>query len=43
MAERKKTEKRKKIQFTSDIAVAHIKATFNNTIITITDTKGNTL
>ncbi|MCM8820016.1 MAG: 30S ribosomal protein S11 [Candidatus Omnitrophica bacterium] len=43
MAERKKVEKRKKIHFTSGIAVAHIKATFNNTIITITDQQGNTL
>ena len=25
------------------VGVAHIKATFNNTIVTITDTKGDTL
>jgi len=39
----KKKDKKKKIQFTSGLAVAHIKATFNNTIITITDLEGNTL
>jgi len=39
----KKKDKRKKISYTSDLAVAHIKATFNNTIITITDLEGHTL
>lgn len=41
--QKRKTDKRKKIQFTGDVAVVHIKATFNNTIITITDKVGNTL
>ncbi|HEX68615.1 MAG TPA: 30S ribosomal protein S11 [bacterium] len=42
MAKRKK-RKRKKITRTVPRAIAHIKATFNNTIITITDPEGNTL
>ena len=33
--------KRKKIKRVSAQGVAHIKATFNNTIVTITDDKGN--
>lgn len=43
MAKKRKKEKKKKIHLTSNIGVAHIKATFNNTIITITDLEGNTL
>jgi small subunit ribosomal protein S11 len=35
--------KRRKVRRTVTAAVAHIKATFNNTMITITDTKGETL
>ena len=35
--------KRKKIRRNVSAAVAHIKATFNNTAVTITDTKGDTL
>ncbi len=35
--------RRKKITRTVPRAIAHIKATFNNTIITITDPEGNTL
>ena len=38
----KRKNKKKKIHYTS-LAIAHIKATFNNTIITITDLDGNTL
>ena len=34
---------RKKIRRNVTVGVAHIKATFNNTIITIADTKGETL
>ena len=43
MAKVKKTKLKKKI--TGDIAncIAHIQATFNNTIITITDKKGNAI
>ena len=36
------TKKKKKIQAESQ-GVAHIKATFNNVMITLTDTRGNTL
>jgi len=43
MAKKKKKERKKKIQLTSSIGVAHIKATFNNTIVSITDLKGNVL
>jgi small subunit ribosomal protein S11 len=43
MAKRKRREKKKRIHLTSNVGVAHIKATFNNTIITITDLNGNTL
>ena len=43
MATQKKTKVKKKI--TQDISncIAHIQATFNNTIITITDKKGNAI
>jgi small subunit ribosomal protein S11 len=34
---------RKKARRSVTVGVAHIKATFNNTVITITDTKGETL
>jgi len=34
---------KKKVKKYVEYAIAHIKATFNNTIITITDEKGNTL
>jgi small subunit ribosomal protein S11 len=36
------TKKKKKIQAES-LGVAHVKATFNNVIITLTDVRGNTL
>lgn len=42
MAKRRRIKKRK-IQLTSNTGIAHIKATFNNTIITVTDSQGNTL
>jgi small subunit ribosomal protein S11 len=35
--------KRRKIRRNVTMAVAHIKATFNNTMVTVTDTKGDTL
>jgi small subunit ribosomal protein S11 len=37
-----KTKKRKARRNVS-VGIAHIKATFNNTVVTITDTKGDTL
>ncbi len=37
------TSVRKKARCSVTVGVAHIKATFNNTVITITDTKGETL
>ena len=37
------TTARKKVRRNVTVGVAHIKATFNNTVITITDTKGETL
>ncbi|MCQ9206222.1 MAG: 30S ribosomal protein S11 [Omnitrophica bacterium] len=43
MAKKKRKEKKKKIQLVSSIGIAHIKSTFNNTIISITDLKGNVL
>ena len=36
-----KSKRKKKKVLTSDEGVAHIKATFNNTIITLTDLHGN--
>ena len=35
--------KRRKTRRNVTVGVAHIKATFNNTMVTVTDTKGNTL
>lgn len=37
-----KTKKRKPLRNVT-VAIAHVKATFNNTTVTITDTKGDTL
>ena len=39
MAKTKKRKPRRNVT----VAVAHVKATFNNTTVTITDTKGDTL
>lgn len=39
----KSKPKRRKTRRSVTVGVAHIKATFNNTAITITDTKGDTL
>jgi len=41
--EKKKAKPRKKVVKNVPKAIAHILATFNNTIITIADTQGNTL
>lgn len=35
--------KKRRVRRNVTVAVAHVKATFNNTIVTITDTKGDTL
>ena len=43
MAKRKRSDRKKKVHLTSNAGVVHINATFNNTIVTITDTSGNTL
>jgi small subunit ribosomal protein S11 len=40
---KQKREKKKKIHLTSNLGIVHIKSTFNNTIITVTDAGGNTL
>lgn len=37
------TASRKKVRRSVTVGVVHIKATFNNTVITVTDTKGETL
>jgi len=43
MAQKRRREKKKKVQLVSSVGVAHIKATFNNTIVSISDLKGNVL
>ena len=43
MAKPKRTTKKKKSRKTDVAGVAHIKSTFNNTIVTITDLQGNAL
>lgn len=43
MAEVKKPITKKKIRYAGGIAKAYVQSTFNNTIVTITDDKGNTL
>lgn len=40
---KQKREKKKKIHLTSTLGIVHVKSTFNNTIVTITDFSGNTL
>jgi small subunit ribosomal protein S11 len=39
----KTTAKKRKVRRNVSVGLVHIKATFNNTIVTITDTKGDTL
>jgi small subunit ribosomal protein S11 len=43
MAQTKKTTTRKKVKKQVQDAIAHVHASFNNTIITITDRQGNAL
>ncbi|OAA30840.1 30S ribosomal protein S11 [Kosmotoga arenicorallina S304] len=43
MAKRKRTTTKKRKKLSIDRAVMHIKSTFNNTIITLTDPDGNTI
>lgn len=43
MATEKRKGKKKKINLTSTSGVAHIQATFNNTIISISDSRGNVI
>ncbi len=43
MADGKKRKSRKKGKKVDELGVAHIRATFNNTIVTLTDTKGNVI
>jgi small subunit ribosomal protein S11 len=43
MADEKKSVSKKKIKYSGGIARAYIQSTFNNTIVSITDDKGNTL
>src|SRR2546422_1816175 len=43
MAKEAATTKKKKVRRNVTVAVAHVRATFNNTVVTITDTKGDTL
>ncbi len=43
MAKQSTSGKRRKTRRNVAVGIAHIKATFNNTTITITDTKGDTL
>lgn len=43
MAKATKAKKKKSVRRNVSVGVAHIIATFNNTMVTITDTKGDTL
>ena len=43
MAVKKTTRSKKKVRKNIESGVAHISSTFNNTIVTISDTKGNAL
>ena len=43
MAQAKKTTKKRKITTNVDKGVVHVQSSFNNTIVTITDTQGNAL
>ncbi len=43
MAKKRRKEKKKRQELISSIGVAHITASFNNTIVSITDMKGNVL
>ena len=43
MAKTTTTTKKRKIKRSVAVGIAHVKASFNNTTVTITDTKGDTL
>jgi len=43
MAQAKKTTKKRKITTNVDKGVVHVQSSFNNTLVTITDTQGNAL
>ncbi|MBR2908776.1 MAG: 30S ribosomal protein S11 [Clostridia bacterium] len=43
MAQAKKTTKKRKITTNVDKGIVHVQSSFNNTIVTITDTQGNAL
>ncbi len=43
MAVQKRTTKKKKITTNIDKGVVHVQSSFNNTLVTITDTQGNAL
>ena len=43
MAQTKKTTKKRKITTNVDKGIVHVQSSFNNTIVTITDTQGNAL
>ena len=43
MAQAKKTTKKRKITTNVDKGIVHVQSSFNNTLVTITDTQGNAL
>ena len=43
MAQAKKTTKKRKITTNVDTGIVHVQSSFNNTLVTITDTQGNAL
>src|SRR6187401_1218323 len=43
MATTAASAKKKKVRRNVSVGIAHVKATFNNTVVTITDNKGDTL
>ena len=40
---KKKVGKKKKVKKNIQVGIAHVQSTFNNTIVTITDTAGNVI
>ncbi|WP_010529013.1 30S ribosomal protein S11 [Lentibacillus jeotgali] len=43
MARKQNTPRKRRVKKNIDTGVAHIRSTFNNTIVTITDVKGNSI
>ncbi|SFE40587.1 SSU ribosomal protein S11P [Lentibacillus persicus] len=43
MARKQQTTRKRRVKKNIDTGVAHIRSTFNNTIVTITDVKGNSI